>query len=84
MIVTREIHLQDFEFWSGARYVRGYVEDLGLLDDLENIIEQEYPEGIDETELNDLFWHDGDTIARWLGYDNEEAMRKACKELEEE
>ena len=84
MIVTKEINLQDFVFWSGAIYVRHYVEELGLLDDLQNIIEQEYPEGIDETELNDLFWHEGDTIARWLGYENEEDMRKACERLEQE
>ena len=84
MIVKREINLEEFEFWSGAVYVRDYVVNLGLMDDLERIIDEEYPEGIDETELNDLFWHEGDTIAQWLGYKNEEELKEASEGDEEE
>lgn len=35
---------------------------------IEEILEDLYPDGMDETAVNDLFWFDNDTIAEWLGY----------------
>lgn len=35
---------------------------------VENIIDECYPDGIDETALNDFLAYDKDTIADWLGY----------------
>ena len=83
MIVKSEIRLEDFEFWMDAKYMRDYVDHLDLWDKLEEILEEQYPDGIDETELNDLFWHEGDLVAQWLGYEDEEAMKKACEEDDE-
>ena len=59
----------DFDFWSGARDTVNYLTD----DEVEQIfdmLEEIYPEGMDETELNDFFWFEDDTIAEWLGYDS--------------
>ena len=43
-----------------------------------------YPEGMDETEINDLFWFEDDLIAQWLGYEDFEALMNRDKDEEEE
>jgi len=71
MKVTTEINIRDFQFWSGgadrAKDVR--YEDW---DDIENAVEDLFPDGCTDTELNDLFWFDFDIIARTCGYESEE------------
>ncbi|MCL2546855.1 MAG: hypothetical protein FWE06_06640 [Oscillospiraceae bacterium] len=66
MLVYNEMKLRDFEFWAGAV---DRVKELTWeqLDTIEAILEDIYPNGINETQLNDLFWHDMDTIYEWLG-----------------
>lgn len=71
MIITMEMSLERFNFWSGAadRVVNLTSEDFAQI---ESELEQLYPDGIDETQLNDIFWFDFDWIAQILGYENEE------------
>lgn len=71
MKVISEISLKDFEFWSGAcdRAKNCTVEDF---ESIEEMFEELYPEGMTDTEINDFFWFDFDTIVQYLGYDNEE------------
>ena len=59
--------------WSGAK---DRVEDLtdDQIDTILNILSDEYPDGIDETELNDFFWFEDDTYAEWLGYNSAEDL----------
>lgn len=76
MKITTEISLKEFEFWSGAKDTVSYLTD-DELDTIESIIEDAFPDGINETILNDLFWFDDDTIAEWLGYESfEEIMER--------
>lgn len=43
------------------------------MDIVENILEEIYPEGIDDELLNNIFWFEFDTVLSWLGYEpNEE------------
>ena len=65
--------LTEFEFWSGARDTVKYLTE-DELDAIEEMLEELYPDGMDETELNDLFWFEEDTIAEWLGYKDFEAI----------
>ena len=54
MKVYSEVDIRDFEFWDGGKY----VADVFSEDDLEEIqdrLEELYPDGISDTELNDLF-----------------------------
>lgn len=84
MKITKEISLRNFEGWSGA------VDTLNTLTDeqkdaLEAILEELYPDGMDETSLNDLLWFENDTIAEWLGFEDwEDLERKNSGEEEEE
>ena len=66
MKVYEEISLQDFEFWGGAvSNVKEFTEE--ELEQIQDILEEEYPQGIGETHLNDLFWFDSETLKSWLG-----------------
>ena len=71
MKVYKEMNLRDFKFWSGAK---DNAETLSSeqLDMVDSILEDAYPDGMDETQINDFFWFDFDTIREWLGIEKEE------------
>lgn len=66
----------DFNFWSGAKDTVGYLYD-SEVDEIISMLEDCYPEGMSETELNDFFWFEDDTIADWLGWPDFETLMKA-------
>lgn len=61
-----EKRLRDFEFWSGAADTVKYLTDAEL-DTLEECLEDCWDVET-ETDINDFFWFEVDTIAEWLGY----------------
>jgi len=67
MRIYREIPLTEFEFWAGGKDT---VEELtnSELEQIEQILEEIYPAGMGEFEVNDLLWFERDLIAEWLGY----------------
>jgi len=73
MKIHTEQNLRNFGFWSGAadrvKHLTGEQLDI-----IEDILQELYPEGIDETALNDLFWFSEDSIAEWLGYNSFEEL----------
>lgn len=73
MRVYTEKSLVDFDFWSGAKQRVIYLTT-DELEQIENILEMDYPDGMSETEINDLFWFEEDLIAEWLGYNNFEEI----------
>ena len=71
-----EESLKNFQFWGGAEDTAKYLTEEEFYT-IEGILEDAYPEGITETEINDFFWFEDDTIAEWLGYSNfEEIMEE--------
>lgn len=82
MKVYTEKSLRDFEFWSGAVNTVKYLTDEEL-DQIESILEDICPDGCDETDINDLFWFEDDTIAEWLGYSDFEELMNRDNEDEE-
>ena len=80
MKICTETSLRNFEFWSGAKDTVKYLT-LEELDTLEEMLEECYPDGIGETELNDIFWFEDDMLAEWLGFNNfEEIMERGDEE----
>ena len=71
MKVTTEQSLSNFNFWSGAKDNASELTD-SQLDTVECILEDIYPDGMDETAINDLFWFDFETVKEWLGITEEE------------
>lgn len=54
MIIKQEIGIEDFEAWSGAEKTLARIINEGAARDFEQAIEEIYPNGLTETELNDL------------------------------
>ena len=71
MKVIKELSLSNFDFWGGAKD-RAKMLTIDELNEIEWQLEDEYPEGMDETQINDIFWFDFDWVARMLGYEDEE------------
>ena len=68
MKVYKEVNsYSDFDFWSGARDTVKYLT-AEEIEEIFSMLEDIYPEGMEETEVNDFFWFEDDTIAQWLGY----------------
>ena len=72
MKITREISLDRFQPWSGAVETLDRVREEGKIDQLESTLEELYPDGMTETELNDLLWFEEETIFEWCGISAEE------------
>lgn len=73
MRLYRELDLTRFEPWSGAVDTYNTIYNANKLDDLEFLLEELYPEGIEETQLNDLLWFDSEWLLESLGItDNQE------------
>lgn len=81
MRIYSETNLRDFEFWAGAKDRVKYLS-WSQLDQIESILEDCYPEGMSETQINDFFWFEEDTVAEWLGYNSfDEIMEEYENEL---
>ena len=75
MIVTSEIDLRDFEGWSGGESTLATLS-YDQIDTLQCILEDAYPEGIDETHLNDILRFETDWIAELLGFTDWECLER--------
>ena len=66
MKIYREESLSNFEFWSGAI---SNAEEFTLeeLDRIGDMLEAESPDGMDETEINDLMWFEPEYLANLIG-----------------
>ena len=72
MRIYSETSLENFEAWSGAVDTLDRVREAGKCDELESILEELYPDGMSETELNDRLWFETETVFEWLGIEEEE------------
>ena len=83
MKIYSEVGLRHFEFWSGAVCNAEQLTDRQF-DCIESILEDMYPEGVDATFINDLFWFDFETVVEWLGLALKDAGDIIDPEEEEE
>lgn len=70
-----EESLYNFQFWSGAKENANLLT-LQELEQIEFELNNIYPEGLEDVQINDIFWFDFDFIAQLLGYEDEEEFRK--------
>ena len=84
MTITYELDLNRFEAWSGAVDTLERIQREGKCAELENVLEELYPDGMTETELNDLLWFDSESVYEWLGIRSEEQIKKEIEEAEAE
>ena len=80
--ITKTMDIYDFEPWSGAVDTYERIEREGKLGELDDVLDEVYPDGIDETELNDLLWFEPETVYEWLGMRTESEIREEIEEAE--
>lgn len=73
MKVWYELDLLHFNPWSGGKD-RYDILTSEQLRQLESYFEELYPEGCEETTINDIFWFEEDSIAEYLGFNDWEAL----------
>ena len=84
MTITYELDLNSFQAWSGAKETLERIQREGKCGLLEQILDDIYPEGMTETELNDLLWFEPETVYEWLGIRSEGQIEKEIEEAEAE
>lgn len=73
MKVVKNINLNNFKFWAGAKDTVAYLttDELNTLDNVLEEWAEETDEGyMHEVEINDFFWFDTEKVANILGYDS--------------
>ena len=66
MKISKELTLTNFNFWSGAKdHAFTYSE----LKEIEVQLVYLYPDGCEETEINDLFWFEEEFLCECIGVD---------------
>ena len=72
MKIFYELELINFKAWSGGVNTLNKLIELDLVTEFENILDELYPEGLTETELNDILWFEPEWIFETLGIEEEE------------
>lgn len=69
MVIRKEVDFYDIRenAWGGATFTLDTIEDHGKEQEFMDLLEELYPEGADETELNDFIAFDDDYIFECLG-----------------
>ena len=73
----------DYKPWSGAVDTWNFIEEHDAIDALEQYLDECYPDGIDETELNDLLWFESEYIISALGLEEDDEEDEDEEEFEE-
>ena len=72
MKVISELSLVNFQTWSGATSTKETILEKDLGDEFDSLIEELYPDGLTDTQLNDILWFEDDWIFEMLGISEEE------------
>ena len=71
--INENLTLTDFDAWSGAKDTKEMILNNNKGDEFDALIEEIYPDGLSETQLNDILWFESDWIFEQLGIsENEE------------
>ena len=65
-------NFSDFEPWSGAVEIWNKIKDADKLNDFEAELDSIYPDGMSETELNDLLRFDSEWCFELVRLDNDQ------------
>ena len=84
MKIHYDLNLANFEAWSGAVSTLNRVINEGKVYVLESVLEELYPDGMDETQLNDILWFEEDWVFEMCGIRTESQIRVELEEAQEE
>ncbi len=69
MRIYKEFTIESFGAWSGAVDTKRAIIDAGKADLFDQLVDDIFPDGCTETEMNDYLWFDSDSIFEMLGLD---------------
>jgi len=72
MRITKEISILDHNAWSGAVDTQETIIANGKARDFDFLMEDMFPDGMTETELNDILWFETDWLYETLGIDEDD------------
>ena len=72
MKVFVDITLEQFDAWQGGKHTKERIISEDKQSDFEFLIDELYPDGLEDTQLNDLLRFDSDYIYESLGMELEE------------
>ena len=70
--INENLTLADFNAWSGAKDTKETILANNKGEEFDNLIEELYPDGLTDTNLNDILWFDSGWIFESLGIKEEE------------
>jgi hypothetical protein len=70
MKVYQEINLSDFDAWQGAISIKEIILKQEKEKDFDFLIRELYPDGLSETQLNDLLWFESEYLFESLDIEN--------------
>ena len=71
-VYNDNLTLRNFDAWSGAVDTKETIINAGKDKDFDYLIEELYPDGLTDTQLNDLIWFEEDWIFEMLGIEIDE------------
>lgn len=72
MRIYKDFEADTFEAWSGAVDTLDKILDEGKGEELEELLDEIFPDGAEETEVNDLLWFDDEYVFEMLGIKTDE------------
>lgn len=72
IVINNNQNLRDFDAWSGAIDTKNTIIEKGLCEEFENLIDEMFPDGLTDTQLNDILWFEEEWIYETLGIKTEE------------
>jgi len=67
MKITSEMSFSDFKPWAGAKDTFNRICECNKESEMESYIEELFPDGCTDSELNDLLWFEPESIYDYLG-----------------
>ncbi len=78
MKIYYEDSIQNFEFWDEAKKHAELLTE-SELDQFEDFVNEAYPEGIEDTELNDWMWFDFESVCAAIGLEFDAENNKVLR-----
>lgn len=82
MKISYELDLNTFEAWSGGEDTLNRIIENGLVNEFEEMLEECYPDGMSETQLNDILRFDSEWVYETLGLETESSLKEKIEDIE--
>ena len=70
-IINDDLKLRDFDAWSGAKETKELILENHKSTEFDELMEELYPDGLTDTQLNDILWFEEDWLCENLGINNQ-------------